>query len=217
MTSRLAIVVSVFALVLAACSSGGASPSASALGRFQRRASAPSAAAGELTIYAAASLKGALEKAKAAYEAANPGTTLTLSTDSSSALETQIEQGAPADVFLSADTTNPQEARRQGPRRGCPGHVRRQRADDHRADRQPGRHRVADGPRHARRQGHRRRRRGADHEVRHPARRQPRQGEPATPPTSPRRTPRTSRPRRTTSRPSSPRSNWARATPASSM
>ena len=71
----------------------------------------------ELTIYGAASLKGALEKAKAAYETANPGTTLTLSTDSSSALETQIEQGAPADVFLSADTTNPQEARRRGPRR----------------------------------------------------------------------------------------------------
>ena len=34
---------------------------------------------------------------------------MTLSTDSSSALETQIEQGAPADVFLSADTTNPKK------------------------------------------------------------------------------------------------------------
>jgi molybdate transport system substrate-binding protein len=44
-----------------------------------------------------------------AYEAVNPGTDLTISTDSSSALETQIEQGAPADVFLSADTTNPQK------------------------------------------------------------------------------------------------------------
>ena len=63
----------------------------------------------DLTIYGAASLKGALEEAKAAYETANPGTTVTLSTDSSSALETQIEQGAPADVFLSADTTNPQK------------------------------------------------------------------------------------------------------------
>lgn len=63
----------------------------------------------ELTIYGAASLKGALEQAKAAYEAAVPGTTLTLSTDSSSALATQIEQGAPADVFLSADTTNPRK------------------------------------------------------------------------------------------------------------
>jgi molybdate transport system substrate-binding protein len=92
MRSRLAIVVSILAAVLAACSSAGA---------------APSVAGGELTIFAAASLKGALDKAKVAYETANPGTTLTISTDSSSALETQIEQGAPADVFLSADTTNP--------------------------------------------------------------------------------------------------------------
>ena len=66
-----------------------------------------------LTIFGAASLKGALDKAKTAYEAANPGTTLTISTDSSSALETQIEQGAPADVFLSADTDEPEEARRR--------------------------------------------------------------------------------------------------------
>ena len=69
----------------------------------------PSAAAVELTIYAAASLKGALDAAKPAYEAAHPGMTLTISTDASSALETQIEQGAPADVFLSADTTNPKK------------------------------------------------------------------------------------------------------------
>jgi molybdate transport system substrate-binding protein len=34
---------------------------------------------------------------------------LTLSTDSSAALEAKIEQGAPVDVFLSADTTNPQK------------------------------------------------------------------------------------------------------------
>jgi molybdate transport system substrate-binding protein len=58
-------------------------------------------------IYGAASLKGVLAKVKTTYETANPGTTLTISTDSSATLETQIEQGAPADVFLSADTTNP--------------------------------------------------------------------------------------------------------------
>ena len=34
---------------------------------------------------------------------------LTLSFDASSALRTQIEQGAPADVFASADTANPQK------------------------------------------------------------------------------------------------------------
>jgi molybdate transport system substrate-binding protein len=32
-----------------------------------------------------------------------------VSADSSAALETQIEQGAPADVFLAADTTNPKK------------------------------------------------------------------------------------------------------------
>lgn len=68
-------------------------------------ASSPASTA--LTVYGAASLRDALEKAKTAYESAHPGTSLTISTDSSSALETQIEQGAPADVFLSADTTNP--------------------------------------------------------------------------------------------------------------
>lgn len=96
---RRAVLVSVLILVLAACSGGTVtSPSASA---------DPAAAA--LTIYGAASLKGALEKAKVAYETTNPGTTVTLSTDSSAALETQIEQGAPADVFLSADTVNPKK------------------------------------------------------------------------------------------------------------
>jgi molybdate transport system substrate-binding protein len=63
----------------------------------------------ELTVFGAASLKGALEAAKAAYETADPGVTVTLSTDSSAALATQIGEGAPADVFLSADTTNPQK------------------------------------------------------------------------------------------------------------
>jgi len=62
-----------------------------------------------LTVFGAASLKGALDRLKATYEAGHPGTTLTISTDSSAALRTQIEQGAPADVFLSADLTNPQK------------------------------------------------------------------------------------------------------------
>jgi molybdate transport system substrate-binding protein len=63
----------------------------------------------ELTIFGAASLRSALEEVERVYEAANPGVDLVLSTDSSAALATQIEQGAPADVFLSADTTNPQQ------------------------------------------------------------------------------------------------------------
>jgi molybdate transport system substrate-binding protein len=98
MKSRLVSLLAIVALVLAACSSNAttapASPSAAAL-------------SGPLTIYGAASLKGALGKAQTAFEAANPGVTITVSTDSSATLETQIEQGAPADVFLSADTANP--------------------------------------------------------------------------------------------------------------
>ena len=64
----------------------------------------------ELTIYGAASLKGALDAGEGRLRSRRTrASTLTISTDASSALETQIEQGAPADVFLSADTTNPQK------------------------------------------------------------------------------------------------------------
>lgn len=62
----------------------------------------------ELTIFGAASLKDALVAVKTAYEAAVPGATVTIATDSSATLRTQIEQGAPADLFLSADEQNPQ-------------------------------------------------------------------------------------------------------------
>jgi molybdate transport system substrate-binding protein len=111
----LAVFVAGAMLALAACS-GGAAPSSSAppasataAPATPAPATATPAASVDLTIYGAASLKGTLDKARTAYEAANPGVTLTISTDSSAALETKIEQGAPADVFLSADTKNPQK------------------------------------------------------------------------------------------------------------
>ena len=78
------------------------------------------AASVELTIYAAASLRDAIEAAKAAYETANPGVTLVISTGSSAALATQIEAGAPADLFLSADTGNPQALVDDGLADGAP-------------------------------------------------------------------------------------------------
>ncbi len=87
------------ALVAGACGSGSAG---------QPSGGAPSGGT-SLTVFAAASLRTALDAARRAYEASHPGTTLTISTDSSAALETKIEQGAPADVFLSADTANPQK------------------------------------------------------------------------------------------------------------
>jgi molybdate transport system substrate-binding protein len=107
---RFGALVATVGLVLSACSGGATgAPTAAPTSATASSAVPASAAPAGLTIYAAASLKAALAKAKTAYEAANAGTTLSISTDSSSALETKIEQGAPADVFLSADTTNPQK------------------------------------------------------------------------------------------------------------
>jgi molybdate transport system substrate-binding protein len=79
-----------------------------------------SGAAPRLTVFAAASLKEALGQAKVAWEDAHPGTSVTIATDSSAALETQIEQGAPADVFLSADIANPRKLVEEGLAAGSP-------------------------------------------------------------------------------------------------
>jgi molybdate transport system substrate-binding protein len=56
-----------------------------------------------LTIFAAASMKNALDEIAVAY-AAKSSVKITVSYAASSALAKQIEQGAPADVFISADT-----------------------------------------------------------------------------------------------------------------
>jgi molybdate transport system substrate-binding protein len=62
-----------------------------------------------LSVAAAASLRDAFTEAASRYDASHPGVVLQLAFDASSALRTQIEQGAPADVFASADATNPQQ------------------------------------------------------------------------------------------------------------
>jgi molybdate transport system substrate-binding protein len=61
------------------------------------------AAAGEITVSAAASLTNALRAAVAAYEAAHPGDKVLLNLGASDALAAQIARGAPVDVFASAD------------------------------------------------------------------------------------------------------------------
>jgi molybdate transport system substrate-binding protein len=92
--------LAVAAFLVAGCGSAGASAAA---GSFV------TASSFTLTIFGAASLRAVLARIAAEYPSTHPGAVLTVSTDSSAALEAQIEQGAPADVFLSADTQNPEK------------------------------------------------------------------------------------------------------------
>jgi molybdate transport system substrate-binding protein len=57
---------------------------------------------GTVTVSAAASLTESFTEIGKDFEAANPGTKVTLNFGASSALAAQINQGAPADVFASA-------------------------------------------------------------------------------------------------------------------
>ena len=61
---------------------------------------------GDITVFAAASLTESFTEVGEAFTAANPDATATFSFDASSALVQQITEGAPADVFASADTNN---------------------------------------------------------------------------------------------------------------
>ncbi|WP_245827907.1 molybdate ABC transporter substrate-binding protein [Sinomonas mesophila] len=58
-----------------------------------------------LTVFAAASLRQSFTEIGEAFEAAHPGVRVALNVAGSSDLAAQIAQGAPADVFASADTT----------------------------------------------------------------------------------------------------------------
>jgi len=59
-----------------------------------------------LTVYAAASLTGTFTELGKQFEASHPGVKVSFSFAGSSDLVAQIQQGAPADVFASADTKN---------------------------------------------------------------------------------------------------------------
>lgn len=63
-------------------------------------------ATADITVFAAASLKSTFTELGEQFQAANPGTTVNFNFAGSSDLVTQLTQGAPADVFASADTNN---------------------------------------------------------------------------------------------------------------
>src|SRR6202140_4053042 len=95
MRNRLVLMVS--AVLLAACGSGGGtasnSPSSSSL-------------SGYINVFAAASLTASFNALGISFHQANPGVGVNFNFTGTPTLVTQIEQGAPADVFASADTTN---------------------------------------------------------------------------------------------------------------
>src|ERR1700694_5408464 len=84
--------VAVIATVLTACRSG-AGPSTTSL-------------SGTALVFAAASLTDSFKALGTAFQTAHSGTTLQFNFAGTPTLVTQIEQGAAADVFASADTTN---------------------------------------------------------------------------------------------------------------
>ena len=67
-----------------------------------------------LRVFAAASLTDAFREIAAAYEKAHPGERVELNFAGSPTLRTQIEQGAPADVFASADLDHAEALVRAG-------------------------------------------------------------------------------------------------------
>lgn len=86
-------------LLAAGCASDSDSSSDSS-------ATPASKATGSITVSAAASLTQAFNKLGADFEKANPGATVTFNFGSSGTLATQIQQGAPAGTFASADEDN---------------------------------------------------------------------------------------------------------------
>lgn len=106
-SSRLGVYVIVALGLVAGCTGGrNAGPTASGVGPgVGSSVVAPTA----LTVFAAASLRKPFAAIEAAYRTVHPEVSVTFSFDASSALEAQIEEGAPADVFASADTKNPQK------------------------------------------------------------------------------------------------------------
>lgn len=107
---RLFVAAGVAGVLLSACSSSSNSSSSSSSSSAAAASTTTAAPiTGSINVFAAASLTGAFTTAKTTLTTANPGLALTYNFAGSNALVTQIQNGAPADVFASADTKNMQK------------------------------------------------------------------------------------------------------------
>jgi molybdate transport system substrate-binding protein len=106
---RSSVVFATLALLLTGCATGtDQNPAATAASTTS--ASAEHELTGDLTIYAAASLKAAFDELSTQFEQRHPSVDVRpIAYDGSSTLATQIIQGAPVDVFASADERNMQK------------------------------------------------------------------------------------------------------------
>ncbi|MBR0400782.1 MAG: molybdate ABC transporter substrate-binding protein [Mogibacterium sp.] len=89
------IIAMMMLLSLAACGSEGGSEETSDQGGESRTETS-------VNVFAAASLGNVMEEFEKSYEEANPDVDIVINADSSGALLTQIQEGAPCDVFFSA-------------------------------------------------------------------------------------------------------------------
>lgn len=77
-------------------------------------AGAKAAHRSEILVSAAVSLTGSLQKLKRIYEQRDPGVSIALNLGASGILEQQIEEGAPADIFISASPDEMNQLERKG-------------------------------------------------------------------------------------------------------
>jgi len=106
---RLAVAATLPVALVACSSSKSSAPATNAAAAPTTAAPAPTTApalSGSLNVFAAASLTGAFNAAKTSLATSEPGLSLTFNFAGSNTLVTQIQQGAPADVFASADQKN---------------------------------------------------------------------------------------------------------------
>lgn len=119
-------VVATVATVVLACTGGATASAPSSAGATatpggpaSRSTVAP--VTGRVTVFAASSLTNVFKEIAASFQKANPGSTVEFNFAASSALAVQLDQGAPADIFASADTANMDRVTSKALIEGTPG------------------------------------------------------------------------------------------------